>query len=479
MTDIALDTASAGTTPLPLRGLWWRPEDPENRIGGTLEIIHGRGGSLELDGGFLGEAAPAQPVIIHGNSAGKAVTIGEAQYRGRSVSRDTKSGEETITRESWTCFEIFTGFHAALGSKQRFDTFSLQTANLGLWVNKPRPESSYGDDGSIVLKVEIPQAVSAEVPELGTLTIWWSESSSFGGQSAQIRVVPTFELRSFEPMTNDEAWARLVTPVLLFTTFVLGSPDRLTSLKGFVGDLNQPDGLQNADFFLTAWADAAPKPRARWVGEHLLQFSEVEQRFDEVIPAWFQLVSASRESFLDFFARSITPFLYAEEEFSRIVRAMESWHRAAVGGTHMSETEFQEVLKNIEMALSEEQWKFIEMRLRHANERTLKQRLDALLADAGEPVAPLVASYKSFNRKVVNTRNKLAHEGAIGEDFSEIELFWATKTLAHIFQSVLLRRLGFPPDEVKRFELRSADWRWLSSPGNPLADWSKYTPPVS
>jgi hypothetical protein len=34
------------------KGLWWLPDNPEERIGGTLEFIHGEGAILDLDGDF-------------------------------------------------------------------------------------------------------------------------------------------------------------------------------------------------------------------------------------------------------------------------------------------------------------------------------------------------------------------------------------------------------------------------------------------
>ncbi len=115
-----------------------------------------------------------------------------------------------------------------------------------------------------------------------------------------------------------------------------------------------------------------------------------------------------------------------------------------------------------------------EMRLSFGNERTLKQRLDELTDMSGPPVRDLLAKYKRFTRRVVQTRNALAHEGRLGDAFTYEELFWAQKSLEHVFRSVLLVRLGLSEAEVREAVSRSADWRWLADAQNRLAYGQEY-----
>jgi hypothetical protein len=103
------------------------------------------------------------------------------------------------------------------------------------------------------------------------------------------------------------------------------------------------------------------------------------------------------------------------------------------------------------------------VRPRLRNDRTLRQRLDELIENSGEPVASLLANYNVFSKRVVQTRNSLAHEGTIGTAFAYDELFWAQKTLEHVFRSALLRRLSFSDEQILRQVLRTTEWRWMTS----------------
>ena len=97
----------------------------------------------------------------------------------------------------------------------------------------------------------------------------------------------------------------------------------------------------------------------------------------------------------------------------------------------MSDEDFAKLLEKLTAVMDKNERAFVQPRLR--NERTLRQRLDELLQVCGEPVASLLAEYQEFPRRVVDTRNSLAHEGKLGNAFTYAELFWAQKSLGTRF----------------------------------------------
>lgn len=449
------------------RGQWWLPAEPTKRVGGTLDFVAGEGGSLEIHGGLAGEEAPPWPIVIFGDAGGKLVTITDAHYRGHTIRG--LPPDRRISREEWRCFEVLIDHHAEEGGDARFDSFALGTSGLPAWVGKPSPDMQHGDGGQISIKVDIPAPLSVEIDGVGTVMLSWGEGYQHSGNSISLDVTPRLEFRPLEPTTTQDAWLSFVTPTLFFLTLASGTADRISSLHVGLDDSEEhPYGLY-AEMLVARWADELPRSNEARYWEQLLPFSAVEPRFDDLLRNWFDLYATTRDSLLDFFAESFTPFMFAEESFVRVVRSMESWHRAEIGGTYMPAERFEALLHKLRQSLDEEEWAFADMRLAHGNERTLRQRLEELVGLAGQPVQELLARYKAFPQRVVRTRNSLAHEGRLGDAFTEEELFWAQKTLEHVFRSVLLRRLGLAEPEVEEAVRRSAEWRWLSDANNRLA----------
>jgi hypothetical protein len=220
------------------------------------------------------------------------------------------------------------------------------------------------------------------------------------------------------------------------------------------------------------WAEELSGSDRSNVRQNLVQFTELRECLEEVLSAWFHLVDQSSHSIFDFFAVAMTPSMYAEESFLRVARSIESWHRSAIGGTYMSDEDFEKLLDKLTAVMDKDERAFVKPRLR--NQRTLRQRLDELLQVCGEPVVSLLAEYQGFPKRVVNTRNSLAHEGKLGDAFTYAELFWAQKSLEYVFRSVLLRRLGFADEQIIQQVCRTTEWRWMTDSQNRLLHWTEY-----
>jgi len=460
-----------------MRGIWWLPADPERTIGGQLTFVEREGGRLELLGGFFGQDAPQVPVVIFGTVAGKAITVCDASYQGRSTTQDWRTGgEETVTSESWACYDVFVGIHSSEGSAQRFDAFILETAMLPVWVNKPRVDTER-KEGSIVITVPRPEPIFASIENVGNINLWWTSSERIG-LNAEVSVTPKVEFQPVHGSTVHEAWTAFVTPALFMVTFATGVADRIVSLQGRIdGRDDHPLHDRTVNIPVHRWTGEVPPSRSHHVYFHPVRFQDVESWFPHFVSNWFQIVVTSRDSFLDFVASSITPFLYLEEQFVRVVRAMESWHRRVIGGSYMDQASYETLIERVLSLTAGRERQFLQMRLQHANERSLKQRLDDLIATAGEPVVSIVGTYSKFVRRVVSTRNSLVHDGKIGADFTYEELAWATRSLEEVFKSALLHRLGFDPKAVADAVKRSGAGSLLTGPGNPLMQRSHDFPP--
>jgi hypothetical protein len=452
-------------------GMWWTPSAPERRVPGTLRIDLAGQAKLEVTGELMNVEALSSDGVVLGDVFDPQ---GGVTICGAAVTNQRRRGETTVQEVVGT--DILVGRQFPEGGLTRFTAVTFESSRLASWTNEPQPDlnNPTGDPLLYQVSIRVPEPLRCEIRDLGALTMNWLESSSFGIRGASVSVRPVFTVKLDGPLTLEEIWERVVTPLLFFTTFATGQGDSILSLKLQSSANARPDDWYDGD--KAEWLGGTWGARSgddeldvpRW--EQLVQFDDVRDRFEQVFPRWFDLFPQAQSSLLDLFAVPITRGLFVEEQFTRIVRAMEAWHRETVGGTFMEDAHFADLLgRLVAAAESSEERSFVKMRLNYANERTLKQRLDALIEAAGSPLNDLVSSYSRFSRRVTDTRNSLAHHGSLGTAFDDAGLLCAQKTLELIMRAVLMRRLDFDDEAVAAAVQRTRDWTWwLGTPDNPL-----------
>jgi hypothetical protein len=452
-------------------GMWWSPKDPSRKVPGTLRVDAAGSAKLEVTGKLLDMDDSAADRVVLGDvfEPHGGITLCDA-----AVVNERRRGD--ITVQEIFGIDVLAGAKFAEGADSRFIQVNFESVALAPWINEPRPDLQNADDDPLLYQVSlrVPEAQHCSIEGIGALSLTWHESSTFGVSGASVTVRPVLRVTLSEPMSLETIWEKVVTPLLFFTTFVTGQGDSILSLQVLSDQNARPEDYydgDSAEWIGGTWRTRSgeQRPTVNW-WDQLVQYKEVEAQFDVVLPAWFQMFNRAQSSLLDLFAVPITRNLFVEEQFIRVVRAMESWHRETTGGTYMDDRKFSELLDRlIRVGESREERQFIKMRLTYANESTLKQRLDALVEEAGSPLSALVASYTKFSRRVTDTRNSLAHHGSLGEAFDDRGLLCAQKTLELVMRAVLLRRLGFDDDAVSTAVLRTGDWKWwLGTPDNPL-----------
>jgi hypothetical protein len=202
--------------------------------------------------------------------------------------------------------------------------------------------------------------------------------------------------------------------------------------------------------------------------EHLIPYTRVESELPAVLARWIELARDNRSAMVQYFAGALAQSAYMEEIFLSTVRALEIWHRGVAGGTVMPSADFDSLLLLVRDAVPATDWTFLQARLQHANELSLKQRLDAMVAESEDPLAGLVGTFARFTRRVVDTRNVFTHSGTQGDrPFDDHELFFAQKTCAVLFSLVVLQTAGLRGLVAERLP-HTSDWRWLTGESNPL-----------
>jgi hypothetical protein len=295
------------------------------------------------------------------------------------------------------------------------------------------------------------------------LSLTWHTSSSFSINTAEVSMVPGLDFEFAESMPVHRIWSECVTPVMFLTTFATGIPDGISRI--WVGE-DASDTRPGAELrFARWWAGTSPESLRWW--DFLVPFQEVEKDFESLLVRWFEIAEDARSALLEYFSVPLTSGMYLEDSFNRTVRSLELLHRGLIGGQLLPDDDYQTLLLAVKGALPKRDWDIASMRLRYGNEPTQKQRLDALVERSGDPVAELIQSFHKFTRRVVDKRNELTHGPQLGQSTISWEhMAWAQQCLAVVFQSVMLKELGFDEEQSATMIRDSGGWKQISWPGN-------------
>ncbi len=469
MARITAGKSHDGDETLEARGVWWYADSDDLKVGGILSYSQQTGGLLRLQGGLCRrDTDPRQGVLLGRTDTRGLVTIADAHL---VKSTDVLSGE--VINEDWRCYTIFVGEGLGDGQETLFETMRLSTGRLPWWVRKPFPETEHGVNGEVAVTVQVPEALEACLGE-DTLRMIRVESSRHSLMEIEVTVQPYLCYRPAGPIPYEAYWEKFVTPTLFFLTLATGEADWLrdiwvTSVEG--ASATQDGGKSEPTAPIRVLTSRWSSPAREEVGvprwwEFTLPFEHVEDRFETVWAKWFEVHTRARAALLEFFSVPLSPEVYLEDTFSRVVRALELWHRALVGGVLVPEKEYEAVLVKVRQALTRSEWEIVGMRLRYGNEPTQKRRLDELIEEAGLPLTHLISQYTKFTRRVIDMRNQMTH-GAAGVPpiMTDEEMFWAQKALEAVFFAVLLRHL-FPNEEVESMIVGSRAWNNLNVPAN-------------
>ncbi|MDO8121189.1 hypothetical protein Q6346_07670 [Isoptericola sp. b490] len=456
--SVSVGPSAITTGPRQFHGRWWVAGEPDVKAGGILSVPPGGDSSeLRLLGGFPLKERGELTIVGDTIECGP-VTISKAILRNRTTRRGAPLSE------TYLALGVLLGGALPSGSDSTFTRASLETRLLTPWTAEPRPE--YREDGRLLsIEVTDPEALTCSIPGLGDIALWWPRSENWGATNFAANYHAEFVLEAPDGKTPDETWQEFVSPMLFFTTLLTGQVDSVARVV-YMFPPGETD-LSRVEEIPPGWATDVAAGTG-YEGDGAIDFGVFSDRFGEMLTSWFEHYQLAESALIAFFSSMLKPSAYIEEDFSRVVRALEVWHRAVRGGTYLPESEFESVMSKVKATFHGREKEFLVMRLKFGNERTLRQRLESVLETAGPTVQTFLAEFPDFAQQVVQTRNALAHRAEIGEAFDHRGLSYAKDLLWLAMRANLLRTVGLSEAEVERAVRSSREWQWLRSAENPL-----------
>jgi ApeA-like protein/HEPN superfamily Apea-like protein len=412
---------------------------------------------LELFGSLRETSGPAtfeayrlhrEPIVLGLLEDGVRITVVDA-YRTRSKSLLFAGA----FREVYRSHLAFRGINTENPDALRFEKALLRLSHLDDWVTLTgfAQAMEFSPENRLTRyegTYSWPPEVEARTSE-GTITVTYTFHPEVPGAGDRISAHQKSWLR-FEPpqpVSFKECVSRFVHRMRQLVSLATGRANHVLQLDLHPVPL-EPGRVQASKSIEAIFTEHGRTRRAKrlQVEDMLFTLSDVQTKFSELVPAFFEASERYRAALNAFLAVFYDVRMLGEQRFLDLARAVESFHREDHRGQPDPTVGAHAVrIEAILTSTPAEYRSWLEHALRFSNTPSFRQQLRDLLKETAPLIGPLVKpNRKVLIHKVHETRNWLTHldrDGAPPEP-DLVDLFQLGETLGFLLQAVLLRRLG-------------------------------------
>jgi len=442
------------------KGIWWLPDNPEEKISGILKFTPTKGAFLDLIGSFKNTVDMnkcLKPEIILGNSEdGKDITL----HKCREIK--SKLSSHGFVTSSFHAGEVFVGAHFQRTEDIKFKNLSIHYLYLDEWSNISGFDMEnllneivhFPDKKEVTIKYKLPEPIQAAINDykillevrvtLPTLSIVQTEASI--KQRTYIKIEPLKE-KSFDEYLN------IIYRIQEFLSLGVTEPVYPLAIEGMT-EVNKRKTEDKAHYqsieVYYKVSDISNVPKILIPPEMLFTFKNISDRFEVILKKWFEVADLLKPVYDLYFAILYNPRIYLEHRFLSLIQAIEAYHRLTMNNFELREEQHKKRIEEILKTIPQEYRNWLEEKLKYSNEKTLRKRLKELLSDLSDIVDNYISDKDSFINKVVEWRNSLTHpDKKLNEKPEDKELCNLSQKLKQLVEICLLKELGFSSDNIK------------------------------
>ncbi|WP_271404495.1 HEPN domain-containing protein [Kocuria palustris] len=452
-------------------GLWWLPDDPDERVPGILRYDAEGGLSLSLIGAFEDRITsnPAPNVtayhegtrtwdVIHGVAEQREVTLlGCVPTSGKRtmLARVKSPDKQTVTATT-----AIIGAHVSGEEDAAFSVAEVSVEDLGLWAASSvfegfhgAPDGKIDGTGRISVKPVEAQAVAVEGTEYRlthTHTLPFIDQRK-GGTFGRMRDTASVRVAPAEPFALSAA-LKAASMVQDLIALAMHRAAGMIWLRLEVAGTESV--LPNGQSVPRRPADVLYSPAAlgehdaKAVDHHRVFFTCDSLPFEEVVPRWCEAHGRLQAATNMILGLRYAPARFIENNLLTAVGAAEVLHRGLrIDEKPFPKAEFTSMRDAMLGQVPEEHRDRFKGAIR--NDPTLRDRLHALAARPDqEAIALLVPDVAQWAKRTTRARNDLAHEGKTPNHSFEELIAVVEVTTAVVILNVL-HELGLPPERQR------------------------------
>ncbi len=429
---------------LEYMGIWWLPENPDEKIEGTLEFSRSEGGRLKLFSYFSKSSDTHKLMdgvnIILGFSISpeeKYITL----YNCFEISRNYSMG---LVNPASTFFanQVMVGTHFQTEEDIRFKNVSVDFPHLAEWVGVSGfdIERNY-EKRKTKVEYEFPESINC-----GTINEEYKIGIDFRLKS-KYDILPTdagmkqetyFYIEADQEKPLDD-FEEIIYYLGAFLSLAFDKPVNHQTVKGrtITGDLVQVYSpfMDEYDY-------------SKRLDDHNMRFTYDDIKEKDSITKWFDKLDILKPIYNLYATILSKSTRFQDHRFLNLVQALEAYHRFTQDNKEFIKEEKEKIKIILNNTPQYNDW--LKGKLNYAYELSLRQRLKELYDKYSDILSDFIKK-KDFIDKVVTTRNYLTHFDKKLKDkaVTGIKLYDLNKELRRMLSLCLFEEIGFDKEELR------------------------------
>ena len=440
-----------------LKGEWWLPKSPEEKVRGVLKLSQEDGLKLSLDGIFndIEKIPPEWFNLVLGNTTRGKVTFCNPTMWSKSYYRGLMTSEFTA---EWA----FIGHHFNSIEEIKFKELDISYAYLRQWLNRKPFEISKSSDSEIVVKYR-QHPEKKFVLDDGYCLLF--RHSCEHPRKMDIKDQVTLKENIYVTIAAPEkvhfrTLVQFSSAIEIFLNFgiqKLAIPEKIwCTIPVFKKDKGENEKVQI--YYRLGYS---PKINRYLDIDCLFWFDDIADETELYLNNWIDLTKKYKEA-ISLYHDALVADKENLNRFLNLAQAIEIFHRTKFGGSYMAAKDFKKTLRKINKIISEtdlindEVKEIFRNKVALINYHTLKDRLK----DIFEKYQTISVRIDKDKRKyliqeIVETRNYYTHFDKRLEEKVKTKnsLRQPSEKLRYILEMMLLKEIGLS-DELVTFFLQ-------------------------
>jgi hypothetical protein len=404
------------------KGLWFLPNDIENKINGILTYNpHEEYSELELFGNLNNYDDNKDFELVLGTTLdGEDITLCNCRVVHSRSTRTPSSNSKTVYLSRIKSEFILCGAHITKPEDLVFQKISTEIYNFENWIGIHGFSDDTEDSGNeINFNYQRPKAIDFAINDntKGEIKFFISTkepvlNTEYNFKQSTRLSFNSSELVSFRTLLNHVYNFQDFLVLSLFThtvpfNIVLISDKIFTTHKTGNGELNIPKEIK----LLTRQVKKISRAQPKFSFQMLFTYKDIEKEFPIIIRKWYEKYETLKDSFGLFFYQFYINDKYLNVLFLNLAQAAESFHYHLNPKQKLLESkEFKERRDKIESKLSEDIDLFLWIKPYIKNDLYLDIRLSEIIEKyCNDTLLKYIGDVDSFKRDIKNSRNYYTH----------------------------------------------------------------------
>lgn len=452
-------------------GVWWLPENSDNKISGTLKFNPIEGIDLELIGAFKGLKdikTMLQPKIILGiSSNGKIITLHDCfEYHSRHARFLTSSFVVNV---------IFEGHHFEKEEDIIFDSLSINYSQLEEWTGISGFQIDTETDANHhLIKHEViyepPQKIEVN---LDNLKISVNSDFSYnwrGIDDVNLKQTTFIKMEPDKPTHYNDFQKNICYHIQNFLSLAIGKATHSLTTKGkiMVAKDNSPDGSVEQKKILIFYSEEGLPDSSKPIrsSDMLFVFEDISDNFENCLKNWITKSDYLQPVYDLYFGTLYNSSMYIQHEFLSLIQALETYHRRTHHDEYIPKDDYAQKCKTLIETIPEVDKKFrnrVIQKLMQPNELSLRKRLTEIYTKCNKLTKLSMPNEDDFIKDVVYNRNFLTHYDKKKESKAKTdqELYNLVQKMKFLLEICFLIELEMTKEKVETLVSRNRRYQFV------------------